>query len=59
MLSVLLPPMKGIQIGQHPDVVRLMKGVFNTRPPIKRLVPEWDLRKVLEMLTKSPFESMN
>ena len=56
MSSVLLPPMEGIQIGQHPDIVRLMKGVFNTRLPIKRLVPEWDL---LEMLTKSPFEPMN
>ena len=59
MLSVLLPPMEGIQIGQHPDIVRLMKGFFNTRPPIKRLVPEWDLWKVLEMLTKSPLEPMN
>ena len=33
MLSVLLPPMDGIQFGQHPDIVRLMKGLFNSRPP--------------------------
>ena len=59
MLSVLLPSVEGVQIGQHPDIIRLLKGVFNSRPPVKRLVPEWDLHKVLDMLSKSPFEPMN
>ena len=59
MLSVLLPSVEGVQIGQHPGISRLLKGVFNSWPPVKRLVPEWDLRKVLDMLSKSPLEPMN
>ena len=31
--SSALIPIDGFQVGQHPLVVRLMKGVFNSRPP--------------------------
>lgn len=58
MLSVILPPVNGIKVGQHPDIVRLIKGVFNSRPPQKRLVPEWNLEAVLSSLQKKPFEPM-
>lgn len=58
MLSVVLPPIDGFKVGQHPDIVRLIKGVFNSRPPQKRLVPEWDLESVLSSLQKKPFEPM-
>lgn len=59
MLSAILPPADGISVGQHPDIIRLLKGVFNTRPPEKRLVPEWDLRKVLDFLTSKTFEPIS
>ncbi|CAC5426474.1 unnamed protein product [Mytilus coruscus] len=32
--------------------------VFNSRPPKVKLVPEWDLHKILDMLQKSPFEPL-
>ena len=32
-LSSALLPIDGFQVGQHPLVIRLMKGVFNSRPP--------------------------
>ena len=58
MLSTVLPPVEKIPIGQHPYIVRLLKGVFNSRPPKVKLLPEWDLNKVLDNLQKSPFEPM-
>ena len=59
MLSVMLPKIDGTPIGQHTDITRLLKGVFNSRPPVKRLVPEWDLKKVLELLSYPPFEPIH
>ena len=59
MLSVMLPQINGYPVGQHPDIIRLLKGVFNSRPPVKQLVPEWDLKKILELLSNPPFEPMN
>ena len=58
MLSNVLSPVDGKNIGEHPSVVRLLKGVFNTRPPKKQLVPEWDLELVLKVLKGTPFEPM-
>lgn len=54
MLSSLLPPIDNVPVGQHPYIIRLLKGVFNSRPPQVKLVPEWDLHKVLDILQKSP-----
>ncbi|CAC5376712.1 unnamed protein product [Mytilus coruscus] len=58
MLSSLLSPIDNKPIGQHPYIIRLLKGVFNSRPPKVKLVPEWDLHKILDMLQKSPFEPL-
>ena len=58
MLSNILPPVDKFSVGQHPYIVRLIKGVFNSRPPITKLIPEWDLHIVLNMLEKSPFEPL-
>ena len=58
MLSSVLPPIDNIPVGQHPYIIRLLKGVFNSRPPTVRLTPEWNLLKVLDMLQKPPFEPM-
>ena len=30
--------------------------MFNSRPPVRKLLPEWDLSLVLDMLKKEPFE---
>lgn len=59
MLSVMLPQIDGISVGKHPDIIRLLKGVFNSRPPVKLLVPEWDLQRVLNLLASAPFEPMH
>lgn len=58
MLSSILPPVQNTPIGQHPNIIRLLKGVFNSRPPVLKLVPEWDLPKVLDLLKKPPFEPL-
>lgn len=58
MLSSVLPPVNNCPIGQHPFIIRLLRGVFNKRPPIKKLTPEWDLPLVLGCLKEAPFEPM-
>ena len=32
MLSSVLPPIDNVRVGQHPYIIRLLKGVFNSRP---------------------------
>lgn len=59
MLSAVLPCIDGHKVGQHPYVIQLLKGVFNSRPPQVKLVPEWDLLKVLEAVQKKPFEPIH
>ncbi|XP_078311211.1 uncharacterized protein LOC144618622 [Crassostrea virginica] len=56
MLSSVLPPVDNVAVGQHPYIIRLIKGVFNSRAPKVRLVPAWNLPMVLDMLQRSPFE---
>ena len=43
MLSAVLPPVGNVPVGQHPYIIKLLRGVFNSRPPASRLLPEWDL----------------
>ena len=38
---------------------RLMKAFFLEKPPIRTLLPKWDLPRVLRSLTKAPFEPMH
>ncbi|XP_053402412.1 uncharacterized protein LOC128557886 [Mercenaria mercenaria] len=58
MLSSVLPSIEGKPVGQHPCIIRLLKGIFNQRPPVKKLIPEWDLPLVLGCLRRAPFEPM-
>ena len=58
MLSSILDSVENRPVGQHPYIVRLLKGIFNSRPPKSKLLPEWELPKVLKMLEKGPFEPM-
>ena len=58
MLSSVLAPIGRTPVGQHPVIIRLFRGVFNKRPPLKELIPEWDLPLVLGCLQEPPFEPM-
>ena len=40
-LSMTLKPVDGFNFGEHPLIRRLMKGIFNVRPPKPKLVPSW------------------
>lgn len=59
MLSATLPPIGNFQVGQHPYISRLLKGVFHSRPPKVKLLPEWDLELVLKVLENRPFEPLH
>ena len=59
-ISVTLQPMNGYNVGEHPLVCRLMKGIFNERPPQTSLVPNWSVSKVLGTLREwSPAHSLD
>lgn len=50
----------GMSIGNHPLVVRFLKGVFNLRPPVLRYREVWDVSIVLRFLkTLSPVSSLS
>ena len=40
----------GQEIGQHPTISRLMKGIYNNRPPLPRYTCTWDVRIVLDFI---------
>ena len=40
----------GVLVGQHPIITRLIKGIFNVRPPIPRYSSTWDVQLVLNFL---------
>ena len=42
----------GHSVGEHPLVARLLKGVFNQRPPRPRYETTWDVAQVTEYLEK-------
>ncbi|XP_003740575.1 uncharacterized protein LOC100907979 [Galendromus occidentalis] len=37
-------------MGAHPTVCRLMRGVFNVKPPAKPLAPVWDVEQLLSYM---------
>jgi len=43
-------PIEGLPVGQHPLVKRLMKGIYNSRPPQSWYSNTWDASKVLKYL---------
>ena len=46
-------------MGSHPIVSRLLKGMFNTRPPAPRYSGSWDVAIVVEYLRSCPSESLS
>lgn len=52
--------MDGCRAGNHPLVVRFMKGVFNLRPPLPRYAATWDVQPVLRQLrSMHPLHSLS
>ena len=51
-ISGILEPSTVVPIGQHPLVCWSVKGVFNERPPPVRVVPTWDIGKVLQCVSQ-------
>ena len=49
-LSGTFPLIDGFNIGEHPLVSCLLKGIFNARPPKKNLFPSWEVDVVLQHL---------
>ena len=53
-LSGVLPPIDGFPVGQHPIVIRLLKGVLNLRPALPRYQQYWSVDTVLTYLRSLP-----
>ena len=49
-ISMIYLPVDGICVGSHPFISRLMKGIFNLRPPCPRYVQTWDVSVALHDL---------
>ena len=50
-ISTTHPDIEGSPVGSHPLVSRLLRGMFNSRPPVPRYSCSWDVRTVVEFLT--------
>ena len=48
----------GSTLAESIPIRLLLDGMFNTRPPKRRIVPAWDLNKVLDYIKGAPFEPM-
>lgn len=49
----------GSTIGSNNAINHLLRGMFNERPPQKRLSPSWSINDVLNSLSTSPFEPIH
>lgn len=52
MLSSTLDPVESFPIGQHPWVVRLLKGCYNINPPRPRYTAMWNIEVVLGFMRR-------
>ena len=50
-ISSIHPWIEGKPVGQHPLVIRLVKGIANERPPKPRYTTTWDVAKVTTYLS--------
>jgi hypothetical protein len=57
-ISMFHNPIDGAKVGENKLLIKLLRGVFNRRPPKKAEIPIWDLAVVLKGLTQAPFEPM-
>ena len=50
VLSSMFPTMDGHSVGSHPTISRAMQGIFNERPPSRRMFESWNVSKVFDAL---------
>ncbi len=50
-LSNILGNIDNVSVGQHPLVIKFMKGVSKLRPPMPRYSVTWDANRILELFT--------
>jgi hypothetical protein len=55
-LSMMMAPIDGVRVGDHPLVKRLMSGVFNERPSRRANPALWDPLKVLSVFQHWPVD---
>lgn len=58
MLSSTLDPIDGLQIGKHPLVLKLMRGIYNSNPPKPKYDCTWDVDMVVNHLNRLANEEM-
>ncbi|KZS06436.1 Uncharacterized protein APZ42_030117 [Daphnia magna] len=58
MLSGTNDQIEGFDIGCHPLVLKLMKGIFNSNPPKPKYSKTWDLNTVLNYFKTVPSEDL-
>ena len=49
----------GSSVSINNAIHHLLRGMFIQRPPVKRLIPSWDLSSVLRLLAGPPFEPLS
>ena len=49
-LSATHPHIEGYNVGEHPLVVQLLRGIFNSLPPTPRYTYTWDVSTVKSYL---------
>ncbi len=59
LFSSKLPRVDGFDIGKQPLVVRLMRGICNTRPPAARYSSTWDVNVVFKYISERLGENDN
>ena len=58
-LSAYLPLRDGFSVGSHPDIWRLVTGVFEERPSMPKYSSTWDVKTALDYLdVLSPMENL-
>ena len=53
-LSLILAPIDGFTVGTHPLVVRLLRAVGRSRPPVPRYNFTWDVNQLLNLFRQWP-----
>ena len=49
-ISLVHEQVDGHNIGQHPVIITLIKGIFNIRPPLPRYTSTWNVQTVLNFI---------
>ena len=56
--SLVKPPEGHRTLGQHPLMIRYMKGIFEQRPSLPRYCATWDVKQVLDWLQRQDLQTL-